>query len=157
MTLNDLKRYKEKNTESLQTYKDQQEQMIKQFKFQIDTNDNNVKEFSKKTLNKFETMLKQDIQEFNDKINDVKIENGKYNLELSKKNKEMSEKIEVIEKVKESLSQFWEEELEKIKAFHFTNFELSFKEIHELDEKIKLVANAIDVSFLVYINRIINQ
>jgi len=111
----------------------------------MSSNENNFKEFSKKTLSQFEHLLKDDIKGFNDKINDVKIENGKYNLELMKKNKEMKEKIEEIERVKESLGQFWEDEMEKIKKFHFVKFEDLNHSIHELNEKLKMASHALNV------------
>ncbi len=90
-------------------------------------------------------MHKTDLKAFEEQLEEVKIENGKYNLELRKKNKEMLEKIEEMEKIKQSLSQFWDEELNKVKTYHDKRIEECNNEINQLKEKFEAVKRSIEV------------
>ncbi len=145
MSVGDLKKHKEKSSSDFSSYKEQLDRMMKQFNFQIESHESSFKEYSRKTLQKFEKMHKNSIQDFTDKIDEVKLENGKYSLELMKKFNIVKEKIQEIEKIKESLNQFWEEELEKVKSYHNKKFEENLREILRLKKKLEENSNSLKV------------
>ena len=139
--------FKEKHKIELKTYKDMLDQQIKNFNIQIDSFDRNLKERCEKGKELLQSNLKDEISEFYSKIDAVKIENGRYNLELLNKCKELKAECKEFAKYKEE----YEIKLNKYEMIHEkTNkaFEATNHEFNELKSKF------VDLSEFIRVNKI---
>jgi hypothetical protein len=135
----EFKTFKDKSIVDLEHYKDVLDKTLKSITYQFEINEKNIKEFSNKVLKQCEAMYQSDLVSFHEKIDDVKLENGKYHLDTIKKAKELKESLEEAEKIKVELKQTFETELIKVKNYHGVKFDGVLADIRRID---------VDLSFL---------
>ena len=75
-------------------------------------NEKTLKEYSIKTLRQCEQAFAEEVKQINTKIDDVKIENGKYHMETKKMIKELEKSLIEADRIKAELKELWEGELE---------------------------------------------
>ncbi len=115
--MQDFKAFKDKSLVDFDHYKDMLDKALKAITFQFDANEKNFKEHSKQILKKCEILYKDDLQYLKDRIEDVKVENGKYHLEARNLCKELKENLEESKKIKEELLGMFDIELQKVKNY----------------------------------------
>ena len=74
--------FKEKHKIELKSYKDMLDQQIMKFNINIESFERNLRERCDKGKEVLQIRIKDEIAEFYSKIDGVKIENGRYNLDL---------------------------------------------------------------------------
>jgi len=84
-----LVEFKDKHKIELKSYKDMLDQQIKNFNIHIDSFERNLKDRCDKGKELLQIKIKDEISEFFSKIDAVKIENGRYNLDLLNQCKEL--------------------------------------------------------------------
>ncbi len=147
--MTDFKAFKEKSGIDLEYYKDTLDKTLKSIQYQFDISEKNIKEYSSKTLRQMELVYQDDIKDFLQRIDDVRLENGKYYLEAKKSSAELKEKIEECGKIKEELKQMWEVELQKVLNYHgyqYTGVIDDMKKIQEEIAEIKETLKVLSIS-----------
>jgi len=133
----ELNNHKEKTIVDLEHYKDILDKTLKSITHQFDINEKSLKEFSKNSSKLMEAMLKEEVKNFNKKIDDVKLENGKYHLETRNMIKELKESLDDTRLIKNELKELWEAELETVKGYHNKRLDALVCDIARIDVEIR--------------------
>lgn len=141
----DLKNHKEKTIVDLDSYKNSLDNTLKSISQQFEINEKNVKEYSNKVLKAAEQIIKDESKTLMDRIEDVRIENGKYHLEAKKKSKELEESLAEANKLKLDLNKQWEVEFEKLKNYHGKKYDDVIRDIFKLEDEIKALNSQFNV------------
>jgi hypothetical protein len=76
---------------------------LEKFRVDVFDNKNEIYKFLKKEMNKLDKKTDEKINIIEDKINFIKIENGKYNYNLNQKWEELEEKLKLFDAMNENL------------------------------------------------------
>jgi len=106
---------------------------LKFITYQLDVSEKNNKELSLKTIKHCELMIQDNIKPFTEKIDNVKLENGKYHLEALKMAKELKEVLLNADRIKDDLKDLWSTELQKVKDYHIVKFDSVVGDIKKID------------------------
>jgi len=122
---------------------------LKSISVQFDINEKNIREYSTKTLKQCELLFQDEVKVIHQKIDDVKLENGKYHLEVMKKIKELNITLQEADKIKDELKTLWDEELLKLKNYHGVKFDSFLGEIRRVEVELNYLNTSVKVSILV--------
>lgn len=146
--------FREESSSEIKHYKDNLDKSLKSINYKFEVNEENTRESSNKTLKLCELMYQDDLKQLHQKIDDVKLENGKYHLEVIKKTKELKESLTEAEKMKEDFRDFCQKELLNLKYYHGDKIEIEDKclvrlgqEILRLDQEILTICENYKVTF----------
>ena len=150
----DLQNYKEKNGIDLNNYKKKLETLIGQFKLQIDTSQDRYFEFCKERIEEVKKEIFDKFKIIEEKIDNMRLDNGKYSFELIKKSEELENKLnrinnmtnEVDEKMKEEMSKYQKYNKELIKTFEsqkeeFKIIKIRFSELSDFIKDVRFLRN----------------
>lgn len=79
------------------------------------------------------------------RVDDVRIENGKYSLEAKNRAEYLKKSLEDAEILKDELKKNWETEFENLKNYHGVKFDGVLGDIKRLDEDIMRYKNSLNV------------
>ena len=145
--LNKLNAYKEKSTLDLKTYKEKWENNYKAFNNLIDNNNKSQIKYINEIYEKKFKECKNMIDIINERINDMRMENSKYTVELIGKTISLTKESEKIQKMKEEIISEFNNKIQECKILSnntidsFDDFKSEFfsikKKFIELAEFIK--------------------
>ena len=143
-----------KNNGDFNKYKDKLESLIGQFKFQIDNNQNKYMNFCNEKIADSKKEMDEQFKLFNEKMDRLRLENGKHSFELINRTEELTTKInrinnitnEVDEKLKEELDKYKEYNKELLKVFdsqkdEFKQIKARFTELSEFIKDVRFLRN----------------
>ena len=145
--IKELSTIKDKQNKDIKMYKDKLESLIGQFKIQAETINNKMTLFCNELLEKFEKKNDEKIKSIEERVNNMRIENGEYSFKLLKKTDDLNIEWEKIREIKNeifnrfdmSLDDFKNENKNLIKEFEIYKKEhkLIKNKFTELSEFIK--------------------
>ena len=145
--LNSLNSYKDRNTIDLKGYKEKLEGLVKQFTQQIEGIKSIFIDYCKKSVDECESKFMERIKTTDDRIELMRVENGRYAIDLKKQCNDLGIEWERILKLKEEVYSRFDEEIERFKKMHEgtessmdeykKEFKLIKKKFTELSEFIK--------------------
>ena len=145
--LSSLNSYKDRNTIDLKGYKEKLEGLVKQFSKQIEEIKSIFIDYCKKSVDECETKFLERIKTTDDRIELMRVENGRYAIDLKKQCNDLGIEWERILKIKEEVYSRFDEEIENFKKMHEgtessmneykKEFKLIKKKFTELSEFIK--------------------
>ncbi len=134
--------------------------MIKTLDFQINTCENNLREYCNKTMNAFEKNVTNNLNDMNMRISEVKMENNKYSYELKKSSENLIKEVEGIMKMKEEVVKKNDADFNKIKEVNkatndnfddlrtdFNQMQAKFSDLSEFI-KVNIINMFIDLNFV---------
>ena len=145
--LSQLNTFKDRNTLDLKSYKDKLEGLVKQFGQQIEGIKAVFLDYCKKSVDDCENKFNERIKTTESRIESMRVENGKYAIELKTQCNDLGIQWEKIQKLKEEVYVRFDEEVDKFKKMHSgtessmdeykKEFKLIKKKFTELSEFIK--------------------
>ena len=145
--LSQLNTFKDRNTLDLKSYKDKLEGLVKQFGQQIEGIKAIFLDYCKKSVDDCENKFNERIKTTESRIESMRVENGKYAIELKTQCNDLGIQWEKIQKLKEEVYVRFDEEVDKFKKMHSgtesimdeykKEFKLIKKKFTELSEFIK--------------------
>ncbi len=150
--MTELKNHKDKYQSEHETIKSGLNSAIKHVNYQIEASEKKNKELNKENLKKFEENLKEDNKLIPHRIDQVKIENGKYHLEAMNKVKEAKAEIESFTALKDELNEAWAQEIDQIKNLKALKYEEFFKELDKVKDEVTDLEETVNVSYNIYKN-----
>ena len=146
--------YRDKNDIDLEKYKTKIKTLIEQFKLQIDSSKNSYFSFCNEKITDTKNKIEDQIKFIDERISNMRMDNGKYAYDLIKKTEELKEKIYTInnitsivdDKLKEETKKFQKYNNELIKTFdsqkeEFKIIKVRFTELSEFIKDIRFMRN----------------
>ena len=146
--------YKDKNNMDLEKYKNKIETLIGQFKLQSDSSQNSYFSFCNEKIAETKNKIDEQFRFINERISNMRMENGKYSYDLIKKTEELKDKIHTInnitniveDKLKEEMKKFQKYNNELIKIFdsqkeEFKIIKIRFTELSEFIKDVRFMRN----------------
>ena len=143
-----------KNSIDLKTYKDKIETLICQFKLQVDNNQSKYMNFCNEKIEDSKKEVDKQFKLFDEKMERLRLENGKHSFELINKTEELTNNInrinqmanEAEEKLKEELDQYENYKKDLIKVFdsqkdEFKLIKARFTELSEFIKDVRFMKN----------------
>jgi hypothetical protein len=157
-TLQILNTNKDKNIIDLKSYKEKLENNIKSFGLQIDYVTNSFKDFCNKSVKNVEKLLLNRIDETEEKIQNLRIENSKFTLELVNECEQFKVAQKDLDNYKDNLEKRYQEHFKKYEELHknlfnkyeeidieFKSIKQAFNELSELLKNVKFRKNIGDI------------
>ena len=145
--ISNLNSFKDRQSLDLKSYKDKLEQLIKQFGTQIEKVKANFLDYCKESVDNCENRFNERIKSTDDRIELMRVENGKYAIDLKQQSNDLGIQWEKILKIKEEIFVKFDEEVAKFEKLHTgtentmdeykKEFKLIKKKFTELSEFIK--------------------
>ena len=142
----------EKSKIELKGYKDSIDQNIQLFNINTESFEKRVRERTEKAIESVKKLLEDEMAGFNKKIDDVKVENGKYNLNMINQTKDLKKECDdlllefpvIKQRIKEKLEEYVtanEVTIGKFKDLkkEFDHFQYKFSELSEFIRVINLL------------------
>ena len=150
----ELLNFKEKKNMDFEKYKKKLETLIGQFKLQIDNSQNKYFSFCNEKILETKNKIDDQFNFIDEKINNMRLDNGKYSFDLIQKSEELSNKInilnnitkEVDNKLKEEMDKYVKQNSELLKIFEsqseeFKIIKIRFTELSEFIKDIRFAKN----------------
>ena len=116
--LTELILFKDKTSTDFKLYKEKLGSMLEQFRLQIANYQNDILANVSESFTKNENNCKERITVIEDRISQMRIENGKYCYDLMKKTEDLIKEWEKIENIKNEISEKLDTELNKYKDYN---------------------------------------
>jgi hypothetical protein len=116
--LNNLNTFKEKQILDLKSYKEKLDKLIKTFSSQIENVKKAYSEYCKQALNATEEEFNKKYQRIDERLEQMRLENGKYSIELKQKSESLGIEWEKVINLKEEIKQHFHQELKKFEKRH---------------------------------------
>ena len=113
--ISQLNSFKDKSLFDLKAYKERLENLIESFKSQIENISISLSQFTTKSVSECEYRIMNELNIYDDKLQDVRLENNKYNIELRKKFDSLVIDWEKVLKIKEEIYIKFDSDVEKYK------------------------------------------
>jgi len=107
-----------KNNIDLKKYKDRLESLIGQFKLQVDNNQNKYMNFCNEKIADSKKEIDEQFKLFDEKMDRLRLENGKHSFELINKTEELKTKLERVNNITNEVDEKLKEELDKYKKYN---------------------------------------
>ena len=146
--------FRDKNKIDLEKYKNKLETLIGQFKLQIDSSKDKYFSFCNDKILETKNEINEQFRLIDEKINNMRLENGKYTYELIQKTEELKEKFEIInnitnevdEKLYEQMKKYQKYNNELVKTFdshkeEFKTIKIRFTELSEYIKDVRFLRN----------------
>lgn len=146
--------FRDKNKIDLEKYKNKLETLIGQFKLQIDSSRDKYFSFCNDKILETKNEINEQFKLIDEKINNMRLENGKYTYELIQKTEELKEKLEIInnitnevdEKLNEQMKKYQKYNNELVKTFdshkeEFKTIKIRFTELSEFIKDVRFLRN----------------
>ena len=130
--------YKEKNSLDLKSYKVKLDTTMKNIKLQMDGLTKSINDYTKKCINQTENKLIDMINISEDRIQDIRLENYKYAIELKNNCDNLNNEMEKIAKIKEEIYEKINLDIENMKQANYgvtIKFEGYKKEFNQIKSK----------------------
>ena len=121
-----LNTFKEKNILDLKSYKSKLDNLISSFKLQIDNITNTMTEFTTKSVNDCEDRIKNILKIYDDKLQDMRIENNKYLVVIKDEFIKIKEEWEKVLQIKKDIYYRFDNEVSNMKE-SYNNVSLKFE------------------------------
>ena len=116
--LNELIIFKDKNSNDLKSYKDKLGNLLEQFKIQIDKTQSEILNNCSESFIKNDNACQDRIKVIEDRISQMRVENGKYCFDLLKKTDDLIKEWAKIENIKDEIYAKLDNELIKYKEYN---------------------------------------
>lgn len=146
--------FRDKNNMDLEKYKNKIETLIGQFKLQIDSSKNSYFSFCNEKITETKNIINEQFRFIDERISNMRMDNGKYSYDLIKKTEEIKDKIHTLnnitnivdDKLKEEMKKFQKYNNELIKIFdsqkeEFKIIKIRFTELSEFIKDIRFMRN----------------
>ena len=150
----DLQNSKDKNNIDLNDYKKKLETLVGQFKLQIDNSKEKYFSFCKERIEETKKEIFDKFQFIEERIENMRLDNGKHSFDLIKKSEELENRIirinnitnEVDEKMKEEMIKYQKYNKDLIKNFEsqkeeFKIIKIRFSELSEFIKDVRFIRN----------------
>ncbi len=130
--------YKEKNTLDLKSYKVKLDTTMKNIKLQMDGLTKSINDYTKKCINQTENKLIDMINISEDRIQDIRLENYKYAIDLKNNCDNLNNEMEKIAKIKDEIYEKINLDIENMKQANYgvtIKFEGYKKEFNQIKSK----------------------
>jgi len=107
-----------KNNIDLKKYKDKLESLIGQFKLQVDNNQNKYMNFCNEKIADSKKEVDEQFKLIDEKMDRLRLENGKHSFELINKTEELTTNINRINNITNEVDEKLKEEIEKFKKYN---------------------------------------
>ena len=134
-TIQTLNNNKEKNNIDLKSYKEKLENIIKSFNLQIDSVTNTFKDFCNKSIKQVEKQFFNRIEETEEKIENLRIENSKFTLDLINECEQFKINKKDLDKYKDDLETRYNDNFKKYEELHYN----TVNKFEEIDKEFKLI------------------
>ena len=114
--ISSLNTFKDKNILDLKSYKSKLDTLIKRFQSQLDTITLTLTQFVDKKINESEERIKSLMKIYDDRLEDMRVENGKYAIMLKKKTENMMIELDKVINIKEEIYQKVNKEIDYMKG-----------------------------------------
>ena len=121
-----LNAFKEKNILDLKNYKSKLDDLISSFKLQIDNITKAMTEFTTKSVNDCEDRIKNILKIYDDRLQDMRIENNKHAIEIKEEFEKMKVEWEKILQIKKDIYYRFDNEVSNMKD-SYNNVSLKFE------------------------------
>ena len=121
-----LNAFKEKNILDLKNYKSKLDDLISSFKLQIDNITKTMTEFTTKSVNDCEDRIKNILKIYDDRLQDMRIENNKHAIEIKEEFEKMKVEWEKILQIKKDIYYRFDNEVSNMKE-SYNNVSLKFE------------------------------
>ena len=131
--ISSLNSFKDKQILDLKSYKNKLDSLIKSFQSQIDSVTLTITQFVDKKIHESESKFKELMQIYDDRLEDMRVENGKYAISLKTSSENMQNEWKNVINIKEEIFQKFNKEVndlkhrENIVIQNFDNFKSEFK------------------------------
>ena len=134
--------FKEKNIVDFQNFKAKLDSNLKNLKTQIENTSKAMSEYTKKCVHQSEMRMSDIIKTYDDRINEVRLENYKCAIELQEKANNLNNEIEKVNHVKDEIFEKVKREIDYVKQGNYAvtiKFEGYKKEFNQIKSKISQI------------------
>ena len=150
----EFQNYREKNNMDLEKYKKKLETLIGQFKLQIDGSQNKYFSFCNEKIIEVKNKFDEQFNFIDEKINKMRMDNGKHSFDLIQKTEELQTKINTIDNISDEVNNKINEEMNKYKKYNddlikifdsqreeFKIIKIRFTELSEFIKDVRFMKN----------------
>ena len=119
MQIAQINTYKEKNTLDLSTYKNKLENLIKSLQMQLDNIIKSTNEFTTKSVNECEERIKNIFSIYDERFQNVRIENSSYAINLEQYYKDLKEEFKKFNNIKNNIINKFNNEVNNMKKDNY--------------------------------------
>ena len=150
----ELQNYRDKNNMDLDKYKKKLENLIGQFKLQIDNSQNKYFSFCKEKITETKNKIDEQFNFIDEKISKMRMDNGKHSYDLIQKTEELKTKINTIDNISNEVNNKLNEEMSKYQKYNdelvkifdsqkeeFKIIKIRFTELSEFIKDVRFMRN----------------